>query len=447
MVLSIIFEIFVFLYIAFYFERTYMSRFPKNNNDDLNAWHELISFIYLNKGYDISDIANDFEKLQLKDKDKNTNKNKNININNYEKTYICTPKQDRIIRICCINYAYLKGYPHIKNDSKANDIRLLHYLQQEQASSFCHIIEYDDILKNSSRINLNFDITSNINSKSQSISNNISISQVSQLATLTNIDSNKKNYTNSNSNINGNNKKTSEKKNGKHVKISFLKKFWIVYSGLWHEVNEQIVIKSQSIEATFSRYIDNVDRRNQLFGLIMIKISRILVGLITFIFGPLYIISRLFSFFFPLIIVVYLFIDSSSSAHDIDIVQWCMLIIYSILVMIVLVLNVFMFYYSYYESFILPNNKFETLYPFSKEFVEYVKDYCYPQVMIVPIRDYLVRQAFGKDVGNIIISYLFQASNSSTLDNFKTFLIKYKGESDNHSALRDFTVRCHAAKI
>ena len=148
-----------------------------------------------------------------------------------------------------------------------------------------------------------------------------------------------------------------------------------------------------------------------------------------------------------MIIVVYLLIDynlvnddenDNNLWKDINVLQWAMLIIYAVFVVVVLILNSFMLYYSHYESYVLPNNSFQTLSIFRQEFAEYVRDYCYPQLMIVPIRDFLVREAFGKDVGSIVLSYLYTANDDSMIDNFKEFLIKYKGKEEKDSAFRDF---------
>ena len=224
MVLSIIFEIFVFLYIAFYFERTYMSRFPKSNVSDLQTWQQILSFIYQNKSYDISDIADDFDQLQLKEKTTNSR----------QTPYICSAKQDRIIRICCINYGYLSGMSYINTQHTASDIKLLHFLRQQQ-TSFCNIDEYDEILKHSSQTSWPF--TDQDNSKGT---------------------------------------------------IPWWKKFWAVYTTLWVEVNAAIDNRNDAAEKRQGQWRN--DEARLAFDRITGKVTRWLVFAVTFIFGPLYII-------------------------------------------------------------------------------------------------------------------------------------------------------------
>ena len=166
--LPIMLEIFVFLFIAIYYERTYMSRFPTYSASDMQNWDKIISFIYLNKGYDITDIANDFNHLSIESQfNRVTNskgiKNSNNNSNN-ETPFACSAKQDRIIRICCLNYAYYKGYAKIQHLQKFDDVRansgnvdfkgvqdheLREYLSKHQKSFFINVTQYNKILLHS----------------------------------------------------------------------------------------------------------------------------------------------------------------------------------------------------------------------------------------------------------------------------------------------------------
>ena len=170
------------------------------------------------------------------------------------------------------------------------------------------------------------------------------------------------------------------------------------------------------------------------------------IGLLTFILLPLYLISRIFSILFPIIIVIILSIETNLDENNnnnnnnnisnvfagIDTLQWMMVAIYSTLEVVVLIINGLLVYKTYYESLLLPNNNFASLEPFGENFVEYVTEYCYPRLIIAPIRDFLVRQVFGKDVGNLILSYLNDLSFEESVDDFIQFLIKYKAISKDH---------------
>ena len=149
-------------------------------------------------------------------------------------------------------------------------------------------------------------------------------------------------------------------------------------------------------------------------------------------------------FLFPIIIVIISAIETSLDENNnnvgnvfagIDTLQWMMLVIYSTLEIIVLIINAVLVYKSYYETLLLPNNNFACLQPFGDNFVEYVTEYCYPRFIIAPIRDFLVRQVFGKDVRNLILSYLSDLSSDETIDDFVQFLVKYKGVSKDHPSL------------
>ena len=381
-ILPVIFEVFVFLLIAFYFEHAYMSRFPKSSKNDLKAWHSLISFMYSNKGYDISDIASDFEQFKLKS-------NSTVN-DDYNAPYICTAKQDRIIRICCINYAYLKGFPYLTVNS-VQDNKLRHYLQNERPNSFTNIIYYDEILQHSGASLINYDA-----------------------------------------------------ENKKNVELSFFSKVWFVYGAVWRQANETVEFNKRVIPHT-----NSTSKRKAQYTLYAAYASRVLIGLITFVLGPLYILSRIFTFIFPLFIVLYLlFVNNIGSRSNdllswkqIDLLQWLMLAVYSFLVFVVLILNFLLLYRSYYESLILPHNKLVNLAPFANEFVEYVTDFCYPRLIVSPIRDYLVIETFGKDVGGIILSYTNDLDlMDSSIAHFKDFLIQCKGTDpkDHHFKQRAF---------
>ena len=388
-----IFEIFTFVYIAMYFERTWMSRFPTTNAKNLNSWHSLISFMYDNKGYNINDIIDDFNnQFTINNKISfvavNNDKKNNTTQTQRQTPFSCSGKKDRIIRICIINYSYYKGYSKIRTpnnfvdqysmkrgkkvETHAHDFELRSYLDKEQKTLFMNINNYDQFL-----------LHSGTDTWTHKFDN-----------------------------------KTQERK-----KLTFWQKVWFIYGAPWR------TIKGDKTRWYYYSWYEG---------------TVCLIGLITFVLGPLYIISRLISVLFPVIIVIALLIedlvkndnddDEGNVFARIDRLQWLMLGIYSFLEVIVIGLMILVMHHSYYESFLLPNNKFASLEPFCQEFVEYVTEYCYPRLMIAPIRDYLVEQVFGKDVGSIILSYLPDFNFDKDIGDFRQFLIECKGVAQNHKA-------------
>ena len=65
-----------------------------------------------------------------------------------------------------------------------------------------------------------------------------------------------------------------------------------------------------------------------------------------FIFGPVYLFSRLINFLFPFIILIYVY--SNSLWDKIDLFQWSMMCTYSFCVIIVLILLVIVLYHQYH---------------------------------------------------------------------------------------------------
>ena len=346
LIVCIVFEIAIFLFVAFYFTRVYTSRFPTEHARNLNAWKRVIDWIYENKGYDISDLMDDIESDKYIE-------NKDI----YDTPYSCTSAQDRMIRICCINYAYLKGYQAFtySNGSVGSvDIPLRDYLSGKQKKSFVDVIKLNHLKSHSS----------------------------------------------------------------KRDSISFFKRFWHIYGALWREINSNIEFYRVSVE----QYRAFAERNRMQNRLKWFPYARIGIAFVTFVLGPLYFASRVLSLLFPIIIVIYL--NENDLLFEVDSLQWLMFGCYLSLVLILCVLLAFMSYYAYYESFILPSNDtFPSLHPFYDEFVTYVEDCSYPQLIIAPIRDYLVLNVFGKDVGGIVLSYLDEFSLDSK-GSFLDFLEK-----------------------
>ena len=472
-------EIAVYLYIAYYFVHTYTSRASdRDDGKNLQSWKKLISFIYSNKGYDISELIQriqiekdkqDIDRSMLispklkrtkKNKDKNTNNNNknnknsidnnnetgniddlefdeeeedgndndiyaastnmnnyNIGINNeklYQTPYSCTAKQDRIIRICCINYAYLlsKGVFRTKI-YYGSDKKLLRYLHGEQKRSFMDVKELDDIASNSSMET--HQTGSYLFHAGDNDNNNKKQSDKTVVNYGFEMDGYVDDKTKDDDNNNNNNKskkkdkdKNKDKDKGKDkMKPGSIKSRLLSLLSIclvfWQVINEKI----EGLEKEIKVHGPVNHGHSIKFEKWRCKVYRLFIGLNTFVFGPIYLISRLFQLFFPVFIIFYAIFEIEHGINEIDMLQWIMLCIYLIFVCIVCILTGFMTYYSYYESYILPaSKKLPGLNPHEDLFVKFVIDYFYPQLIIAPIRDYLVRDVFGKDVGNIVLSYL-----------------------------------------
>lgn len=128
-----------------------------------------------------------------------------------------------------------------------------------------------------------------------------------------------------------------------------------------------------------------------------------MAGFVTYFTIPLYIISRLFSAIYPILILA--FVLHYKLWDSIAILQMLMLVVYLSLEFIVFVLFCMIFHVSYLQWHIMPGKRWLQDNGAS-QISKYVKEYFYPHLMIIPIRNFLIEYHFGRDIGPIIISYL-----------------------------------------
>ena len=374
--LSIGLEVSTFIFIAFIINKYYTSRFP-TNNENFIAWNELIDWIYDNQGYDIQDLIDDMEKM---------NSNSNIDSDNgyqVQTPYECSGSQDRIIRICCINYCYFK------RGLNAFDSDLV------LSSSIGNAIDFKTRYEANERNNKNKSSSKYRTTEELKPGDDIMLRNYLSKPENLNKCFVDINYNDIKQNTNKYHRKSKRKRTRKYnAHDSIIYRFYSGYVSFWDEIKD--VIPNRTIE--------------------------IFLEIVVYILAPLYLISRIVGLMFPIIIILY--VNGYGLWNDIDGLQWSLLGIYTCLFLAVIILCLFIVPRAYYQSFILPGaDIFPTLIPGSKLFVNFVKDYYYPKLIITPIRDYLIKDIFGVDVGRIILKYLgdLNVDDGKTVLNFTQF--------------------------
>ena len=134
----------------------------------------------------------------------------------------------------------------------------------------------------------------------------------------------------------------------------------------------------------------------------------IFFGTLTWVFGPFWLLSRILTFIYPIFIVIYLNARGISFYNDIDLFQLIMFHIYTSLIVIILILLGFILYEQYYLWHIMPVlNRLpdvisvDVAIKFSKRVETF-----YDSIVIVPIRESIIIDVFGPDIGNIINQYI-----------------------------------------
>ena len=382
--LSIAFEVSTFIFIAFIINKYYTSRFP-TNNENFIAWNELIDWIYDNKGYDIQDLIHEIDTLNKLQKDNNNNDNDNdTDDNSYQvqTPYECSARQDRIIRICCINYCYFRrGLYAFESDMNQNSIGTR--------------IDFRTRFEENERNNRN---RSRVKKESKYRDRDKELQPADDIM-LRNFLSKPENINKCFVDIDYNDIKQNANQFQRKRRIyndhnSIIARFYSGYVSFWDEIKD--IIPNCLIE--------------------------LLLNVVVYVLAPLYLISRIIGLIFPIIIILY--VNGNGLWNDIDGLQWSLLGIYTFLFVTVIILCLYIVPRAYYQSFILPGARlFPTLIPSAKLFVNFVKEYCYPKLIITPIRDYLIKDVFGVDVGCIILGYLgdLNVDDGKTVLNFMQF--------------------------
>ena len=140
-------------------------------------------------------------------------------------------------------------------------------------------------------------------------------------------------------------------------------------------------------------------------------LNSILVAILTFVVGPMYILSRFIALLFPWFIVLYLYFGYDTNicmTGDIYIFQKIMISVYLALCTILSVLFVWNCSEQYLMAHLLPGSKRLPEIRNEQKSKEYSKNITnhYYNIQIIPIREAILIDAFGIDIGPIILSFL-----------------------------------------
>ena len=186
--------------------------------------------------------------------------------------------------------------------------------------------------------------------------------------------------------INSEDRKTSE----------FWPRFCWLYLNIWEEV---------------SGYFMNHKHEWNVGRLFLESFAVIFVGIGSFILGPIYLLSRLWSLFFPIWIVLYIYFGFGVNVWnttDIALFQVVMMTIYLGLCGILWILFIFNLREQYIMHHIFPSRKYFRSNFYSDNTEELLQEITnhYFGIIVVPIRRAIIIDHFGPDLGPIILSYL-----------------------------------------
>eukprot|EP01083_Nonionella_stella_P215855 776484_1 len=180
--------------------------------------------------------------------------------------------------------------------------------------------------------------------------------------------------------------------------------FWDWYSMIWRDVYSDRQEK-------MNQWRQNRTWRN-CNDLSTHTIFAVATGLITFVFGPTYLIGRFAHLSFAVFIVLYLYLGYDINIWNTDKIDMFQIVTISIYIALCIVLSV-LFYYNAKEQYIMCH-----LLPSRKHFGNSFKDEAHVESTIkgitnhyyamrfVPIRRAMIIDIFGPDLGEIIASYL-----------------------------------------
>ena len=126
--------------------------------------------------------------------------------------------------------------------------------------------------------------------------------------------------------------------------------------------------------------------------------------------GPFYVLSRLFNVVFPLIVVLYLYIDGGIVLFiDVNLFQSIMWLIYVVLMIVWWILAYPVMRDEYYLWWLMPHRKYlraaskHNAIPASK-MTEMILEK-YETVMVLPLIEKLLMEKFGHDIGRVVLDY------------------------------------------
>eukprot|EP01084_Bolivina_argentea_P148080 258967_1 len=203
---------------------------------------------------------------------------------------------------------------------------------------------------------------------------------------------------------------TKDKKKGR-----FLRKFWFHFYGyFWDDVKDDVYWYWNEYKAR-----GTVRSRRDLLQYGSMSIG---IGICTFIFGPIYILTRFTTLFFAGFIILYLYFSYNVNIWNtefVDMFQTVMITIYLALSVILSIL----FYINCCEQYLLahflPSESwiyFVTSERISKDSIKDITNHYY-EIIVIPIRRAIVIEHFGPDLGPIILSYLPLTDHYENADN------------------------------
>ena len=186
---------------------------------------------------------------------------------------------------------------------------------------------------------------------------------------------------------------------------SFWSTFWMWYGDIWGTVLGDWRVSKYDKEYIF--YL-------------------ITVGAVTWILGPIHLLSRMWTLFYPVWIIFYLYLKYDVNiwtTDKIDLFQVVMITIYIGLCSIIWVLFYFNLREQYVMHHLLPSKRFllnngKLTEQDSEELLKKITSHYYG-IIVIPIRRAMVIEHFGPDLGPIILSYLPNKDEFESNENVK----------------------------
>ena len=149
------------------------------------------------------------------------------------------------------------------------------------------------------------------------------------------------------------------------------------------------------------------------------SIALITLYVLTFVTGPIYALSRIFNVIFPLIVVLYLYIEGGIVLFvDVNAFQSIMWLIYVVLMIIWWILAYPVLKEEYYLWWIMPHRtslrapgKHAVVPPDKMTGIMLEK---YEALIILPLIERLLLEKFGDDIGRVVLDY-FSCINLDTI--------------------------------
>jgi hypothetical protein len=194
--------------------------------------------------------------------------------------------------------------------------------------------------------------------------------------------------------------------------------FWQIFHffyDIWDDVVDELMWSWDRIRRQNAVYTAR-DKRDNYLALMLWLGATISMGIVGWITIPLYVCSRLFNLFFPLIIIIYLWhFDLWTS---IDMFQYSMLIVYSGFFLVLCLLGIYVIELHHAMMFIAPGRSCASVNK-KKHFriMSGLNEYYY-ECASFKEQKRVLQNIFGKDIASLVISYLtrFEGKYGKDLD-------------------------------